>query len=176
MAAWIARCKSPSVVSLGTRSRRQTGGFVSRSVTFRLTTFRLTSLVVLAVLAITASCHPAPHRLRAACLSCARWGHGEQAGSCSSRQGLSIEGEAEGMEDANAASSGGFQDRADVGIKVGAQADRKPLVTLRKMTQGRSACSEPLLVGDTSRSVRKTNRLWRKRLMMRWSFRPALLP
>src|SRR4051812_5220555 len=44
MAAWIARCKPPSVVSPGTRSRRQTGGFVSRSVTFRLTTFRLTSL------------------------------------------------------------------------------------------------------------------------------------
>jgi len=72
MAAWIARCKSPSVVSPGTRSRRQTGGFVPRSVSFRLTTFRLTSLFGLAVLAITASCHYAPHRLRAACLSCAR--------------------------------------------------------------------------------------------------------
>src|SRR3954469_23399957 len=120
MAAWIARCKPPSVVSPGTRSRRQTGGFVSRSVTFRLTTFRLTSLFGLAVLAITTSCHHAPHRLRAACLSCARWGHGEQAGSCSSRQGLSIESEAEGMEDADAASSGGFEDRADVGVEVGA--------------------------------------------------------
>src|SRR6478609_7911293 len=55
-----------------TGSRRQTGGFVPRSVSFRLTTFRLTSLFSLAVLAITASCHYAPHRLRAACLSCAR--------------------------------------------------------------------------------------------------------
>jgi hypothetical protein len=45
---------------------------VPRSVSFRLTTFRLTSLFGLAVLAITASCHYAPHRLRAACLSCAR--------------------------------------------------------------------------------------------------------
>src|SRR6478672_758223 len=120
MAAWIARCKSPSVVSPGTRSRRQTGGFVPRSVSFRLTTFRLTSLFGLAVLAITASCHYAPHRLRAACLSCARCGHGEQAGSCSRRQGLSIEGEAEGMEDADAAPSGGFEDRADVGVEVSA--------------------------------------------------------
>src|SRR3954469_27689 len=51
----------------GNRSRRQTGGFVSRSVTLRLTAFRLTSLFGLAVLAITASCHHAPHRLRAAC-------------------------------------------------------------------------------------------------------------
>src|SRR3954447_14222888 len=119
MAAWMARCKSASVVSPGTRSRRQTGGFVSRSVTFRLTTFWLTPLFGLTVLAITPSCHHAPHRLRAACLSCACWGYGEQAGSRSSRQGLSIEGEAESMEDADATSSSGFEDRADVGVEVG---------------------------------------------------------
>src|SRR4051794_9065013 len=120
MAAWIARCKSPSVVSPGTRSRRQTGGFVSRSVTFRLTTFRLTSLFGLTVLAITASCHHALHWLRAVRLSCAWRGHGEQAGSRRDRQGLSIEGEAKGTEDADAASSGGFEDRADVGVEIGA--------------------------------------------------------
>src|SRR5215207_1881904 len=147
MAAWIARCKSPSVVSLGTRSRRQTGGFVSRSVTFRLTTFRLTSLVVLAVLAITASCHPAPHRLRAACLSCARWGHGEQAGSCSSRQGLSIEGEAEGMEDADATSSGGFEDRADVGVEVGAPRGSEAVGDLAEDDAGPQGLFGPVVGG-----------------------------
>ena len=36
--------------------------------------------------------------------------------------------------------------------------ERKQFVTLRKMTQGRRACSEPLLVGGTSRLVTKTNR------------------
>jgi hypothetical protein len=38
----------------------------------------------------------------------------------SPRQGLSIEGETEGVKDADAASSGGFEDRADVGVEVGA--------------------------------------------------------
>jgi hypothetical protein len=44
---------------------------VSRSVTFRLTTFRLTPLVGLTILAITVPCHHASHRLRAAYLFCA---------------------------------------------------------------------------------------------------------
>ena len=57
------------------------------------------------------------------------------------------------MKDADAASSGGFEDRADVGVEVSAPGSGwKPLVTLRKMTQGHRARSEPLLVGDTSRS------------------------
>src|SRR3954466_14466608 len=34
--------------------------------------------------------------------------------------GIRREGEAEGMEDADATSSGGFEDRADVGVEVGA--------------------------------------------------------
>src|SRR5215213_1342551 len=38
----------------------------------------------------------------------------------SARQGLSIEGETEGMEDSDATSSGGFEDRADIGVEVGA--------------------------------------------------------
>src|SRR5215213_8618337 len=38
----------------------------------------------------------------------------------SARQGLSIEGEAEGMEDTGATSSGGFENRADIGVEVGA--------------------------------------------------------
>src|SRR3954468_1031832 len=147
MAAWIARCKPPSVVSPGTRSRRQTGGFVSRSVTFRLTTFRLTSLFGLAVLAITASCHHASHRLRTACLSCARWGHGEQAGSCSSRQGLSIESEAEGMEDADAASSGGLEDRADIGIKVGAPEGSEAVGDLAEDDAGPQRLFRPVVGG-----------------------------
>src|SRR3954462_13183271 len=93
----------------------------------------------------------------------------------SARQGLSIEGEAEGMEDADAASSGGFEDRADVGVEVSAPSGSEAVGDLAEDDAGRSACSEPLLVGETARSVRKTNRLWRKRLMMRWSFSPGLL-
>src|SRR5215203_5238806 len=36
--------------------------------------------------------------------------------------------------------------------------ERKPPVTLRCTTDGRSACSDPLLVGGTPGSSRKTNR------------------
>src|ERR1700688_4653749 len=37
IAAWIARCRPPSVMVEGTSSRRQIGGFAPRSVTLRLT-------------------------------------------------------------------------------------------------------------------------------------------
>ena len=39
--------------------------------------------------------------------------------------------------------------------------DRKPLVTLRKMVDGRMSRSEPLLVGGTPGSVMKVKRLSR---------------
>src|SRR3954462_8282042 len=99
----------------------------------------------------------------------------------SARQGLSIEGETEGMEDTDATSSGGFEDRADIGVEVGAPSGSEAGGDLAEDDAGpqrlfgASACSEPLLVGETARSVRKTNRFWRKRLMMRCSFRPALV-
>lgn len=41
--------------------------------------------------------------------------------------------------------------------------DRKQLVTLRKTTQGLSACSEPLLVAGMWRLVTSRSRFWRKR-------------
>src|SRR5271167_1435018 len=40
-------------------------------------------------------------------------------------------------------------------------AERNPLVTLRKITDGRKRCSDTLLVGGTSRRVTKTNSLSR---------------
>ena len=49
------------------------------------------------------------------------------------------------------------------------------MVTLRKMTQGLSACSEPLLVGGTSRLVTKTNRFWRNFLMLACRLDPQQL-
>ncbi len=51
--------------------------------------------------------------------------------------------------------------------------EQKQLVTFRKMTQGRMACSEPLLVGGTSRWVTNTNKFCRNLLIMRWSFSPS---
>ncbi len=59
--------------------------------------------------------------------------------------------------------------------RVAPHSERKQLVTLRKTTQGRSACSEPLLVAGMSRLVTKTNRFWQQRLMTRSSFWPALV-
>jgi hypothetical protein len=53
--------------------------------------------------------------------------------------------------------------------RLAPQTDRKPLVTLQKMTLVHRVCSDPLLVGST------TNRFWRKCLTIRCSFRPALL-
>jgi hypothetical protein len=48
--------------------------------------------------------------------------------------------------------------------------ERNPFVTLRKITLGRSARSETLLVGGTPRSVTNTNRCSRSRAMRRRSF------
>src|ERR1700751_5167556 len=56
IAAWIASCSAPSVIAPGTRSRRQIGGFVSRSVTFRLTTLLAVAALGLTVLAMIPAC------------------------------------------------------------------------------------------------------------------------
>src|SRR5512144_727883 len=55
----------------------------------------------------------------------------------------------------------------------GPQGDRKPLVTLRKTTDGRISCSLPLLVGGTRRSARKRKNLPRHALIWRCNSRPA---
>jgi hypothetical protein len=59
------------------------------------------------------------------------------------------------VKGANCSSSCGFDDGTNVGIEAGAHSDRKQLVTLRKMTVGRSACSEPLLVGGNGAAFEK---------------------
>jgi len=51
--------------------------------------------------------------------------------------------------------------------------ERKQPVTLRKMTDGLKARSQPLLVGGTSRRVTNTKRSDLQRLMARTSLRPA---
>src|SRR5271166_4058095 len=57
MAAWITRCRSPRVMPPGIRIRRQTGGFVPRSVTFRLTTLVLPGLLNRTVFAMMPAYH-----------------------------------------------------------------------------------------------------------------------
>src|ERR1700681_699691 len=91
------------------------------------------------------------------------------------RQRALVEGQADGLKDRNAASSGGLEDGPDIGIERGAQCERKQLVILRKTTQGRSACSEPLLVGGTAWLVTKTNRFCRYFLIIRSNFCPCWL-
>src|SRR5215210_3846443 len=56
------------------------------------------------------------------------------------------------------------------------QTDRKQLVTLRKTALGRSACSDALLVGATSGSVRKTNRVSCQRTKLRRNFSATAFP
>src|SRR3954467_8136350 len=95
------------------------------------------------------------------------------SGLCAVRQEPGLKGEADGLKDRDVPSSGRLKDGPDTGVERGPHSDRKQLVTLRNTTQGRSACSEPLLVGGTARLVTNTNRFWRKRLKIRWSFCPA---
>ena len=95
------------------------------------------------------------------------------SGLCAVRQEPGLKGEADGLKDRDVPSSGRLKDGPDTGVERGPHSDRKQLVTLLNTTQGRSACSEPLLVGGTARLVTNTKRFWRKRLMIRWSFCPA---
>src|SRR3954470_3534164 len=70
IAAWIASCRSPSVISPGMRRRRQTGGLVPYSVTLRLRGVLLALLVRAAVLAMILISHRGAADLgllRAAC-------------------------------------------------------------------------------------------------------------
>src|SRR5215213_253704 len=70
IAAWIASCRSPSVISPGIRRRRQTGGLVPESVTLRLRGALLAVRVCAAVLAMILISHRGTADLgllRAAC-------------------------------------------------------------------------------------------------------------
>ena len=58
--------------------------------------------------------------------------------------------------------------------RLAAHSDRKQLVTLRKTTQGRSARSEPLLVGGMARLARKVNRKRRQPSIACCSLSPAV--
>ncbi len=69
-----------------------------------------------------------------------------------------------------AVEAAGADDGAGLGMP---QSERKPLVTLRKMTLGRSARSEALLLGGTARSVRKVKNCARHRLVCRCNSAPA---
>lgn len=66
IAAWIAWCRSPSVIVLGMTSRRQTGGLVPRSVTFRVMMF----LLALVFGALATIFHPVGIGHRRGCLHC----------------------------------------------------------------------------------------------------------
>src|SRR5689334_16229366 len=57
IAAWIASCRSPSVISPGMRRRRQIGGLVPESVTLRLRGALLAVRVCAAVLAMILLSH-----------------------------------------------------------------------------------------------------------------------
>jgi hypothetical protein len=67
-------------------------------------------------------------------------------------QELSIEGEAEGMKDADAASSGGFEDRADVGVEVGAPFGSEAVGDLAEDDAGPQRLFRPV-VGGRHRAV-----------------------
>src|SRR5882672_292779 len=99
------------------RRRRQTGGRVPRSVTFRLTMLSPALLFGSMVLAMI----PVPYRSDASSSpSCARWLARPQAASSGDRQGPLVEGQADGLKDGDAASSGGLEDGPDVGVELGA--------------------------------------------------------
>src|ERR1035437_10276645 len=124
IAAWIALCRSPSVIVPGPSSRRQTGGFTPRSVTFRLMMFLLALVFGALVLAtIFASCrHRTSAPMPPSAMICAitlptasgRWPY-----LCADRQGPSVHGEADGVKDGDGPSSGCLEHRPDVGVEAG---------------------------------------------------------
>ncbi len=82
--------------------------------------------------------------------------------STRSEQGLAVDGGLDCLEGGEALAAAGVEGRADAGVEVAAPIGSKsPLVTFRKTVEGRMSRSEPLLVGGTSRSVMKVNRLSR---------------
>src|ERR1035441_5230694 len=122
IAAWIALCRSPSVIVPGTSSRRQTGGFAQRH------------LQTDDVLACAGLRRAGPgHDLRILSASdigadasitamiCAitlptasgRWPY-----LCADRQGPSVHGEADGVKDGDGPSSGCLEHRPDVGVEA----------------------------------------------------------
>src|SRR4051795_8786383 len=87
------------------------------------------------------------------------------------------------MEDADAASSGGLEDRADVGVEVGAPEGSEAVGDLAEDDAGPQRLFRPV-VGGRHRAVGQEdeqglpealNRVCRKRLMMRCSFSPGLV-
>src|SRR6266851_6140633 len=97
------------------RRRRQTGGLVPRRVTFRLTMLLPALLLGSTVLAMIA--HHVAWMLRH---------HGfcaavrpTASGLYSDRQRLLVEGQADGLQDRDAASSGSLEDGPDVGVEPG---------------------------------------------------------
>src|SRR3981081_963344 len=98
------------------RRRRQTGGLGPRSVAFRLTMLLPALLFGSTVLAMIPHpvartlCH---HRFCAAVRPTA-------SRLCSDRPRLLVEGQADGLQDRDAASSRGLEDGPDIGIKLGA--------------------------------------------------------
>src|SRR5271169_483668 len=121
IAAPIARCSPPSVIVPGTSSRRQIGGLGPRSVTFRLTMVVPASFLGTLVLAmILASCRQRTSATMPITVFCAMtlltasglwWADG---------QGPAVQGQADGLKERDAASSGGLEHRPDVGIESGA--------------------------------------------------------
>ncbi len=104
IAAWMAVCSAPSVIEPGTSSRRQTGGFKPRSVTFRLTTFLLAEVfgaLVLATNPFSPLRHWTSHKMSppflARCRPLARDGDGPIY-LRADRQRPFIEGEADGVD------------------------------------------------------------------------------
>jgi hypothetical protein len=81
---------------------------------------------------------------------------------------------ADGGEGAPAVETAGSDNRTEIGVDLGAPVRPKQLVTLRKITEGRKARSLSLLVGSTSRRVRKTSSLsWASTKMASRRWRPS---
>src|SRR5690349_20622482 len=130
IAAWIASCRSPSVISPGMRRRRQTGGFVPYSVTLRLRGALLAVRVRAAVLAMILL----SHRGAADLGPCAQLMLA--SGLCAVRQEPGLKAEADGLKNRDVPPSGRLNHGPHIGVKRGPPLGSKAVGDLAKHNAG----------------------------------------
>src|SRR4051812_47266227 len=131
IAAWIASCRSPSVISPGIRRRRQTGGLVPYSVTLRLRGALLAVRVCAAVLAMIFISHRAPP-ISAFCARPVMMASELRA----VRQEPGLKGEADGLKDRDVPASGRLKHGPDIGVERGPPRGSKAVGDLAEHNAG----------------------------------------
>src|SRR4051794_39158547 len=89
------------------------------------------------------------------------------------RQEPGLKGEADGLKDRDVPASGRLKHGPDIGVERGPPRGSKAVGDLAEHNAGPERLFGAIVGWRAARLVMNTNRFWRKRLMIRWSFCPA---